>query len=778
MRGNKGFIKLLLLVFIIAVIICPLTAWALTDNEYIELKHREYIAADKIWTITFDDSIDKETINDDNIFVLDSKNKRVSLKLKIDDECKDVKIVPVEKYKEGETYIIYVKKGIRSSEGEKILKSGIKMKFTVSNIPLVGSCENFINLMNKAEKINEKYDYYRGENYITLDEADVDYAANEEKKTGISSDKVNDDYSKTNTQVEGVDEADIVKTDGEYIYTVSKYKQVLNIIKAYPSDKMEAVNMLNYYDENFYPDEIYVDDKYLVVIGDQHEYIEDYYKRDMWYPNYGGVTKAVVYDISNKKDIKKIREVSINGSYNTSRKIGSKLYLIANKYLYYYRYIPYTEYDNDMDDKQQQEFNKGMLPAYKDSVLGDEFVFVDYSKIHYYPDSIEPNYMIIAEINLDKNDEPANIFTSLGSSENVYVSENNLYTTVTRYDYKQINVEEVIKQWIGHNYRDYKINTEIYKFALNDGKVEFKSKGIVPGNVVNQFSMDEHEGNLRIATTTGDMWVEDDDISKNNLYVLDENMSITGKIEGIAPGEKIYSVRFVRDRAYMVTFRNIDPFFVIDLKDERKPKILGALKIPGYSDYLHPYDENHIIGIGKDTFEIDIKDEKGNVVGSNAYYEGIKMALFDVTDVKNPIEKFKVKIGDRGTTSEVLYNHKALLFSKEKNLITFPVTVMNVKEDKIMEDDIYSRLQYGQFTFQGAYIYKIDEKDGFNLKGKITHLSDEEYLKSSYYGYYGDKTIKRIIYIGKNLYTISDSILKVNDLESLKEICEIKLYDN
>jgi uncharacterized secreted protein with C-terminal beta-propeller domain len=143
------------------------------------------------------------------------------------------------------------------------------------------------------------------------------------------------------------------------------------------------------------------------------------------------------------------------------------------------------------------------------------------------------------------------------------------------------------------------------------------------------------------------------------------------------------------DRGYMVTFKKVDPLFVIDLKDPRSPKILGALKIPGYSDYLHPYDENHIIGFGKDTEE----------VGNGAFYQGMKIAVFDVTDVTNPIEMFKENIGDRGTDSELLRNHKALLFSKDKNLLAFPVTVMEVKnKNKADKESIF---QYGEFAFQG-----------------------------------------------------------------------------
>jgi uncharacterized secreted protein with C-terminal beta-propeller domain len=253
---------------------------------------------------------------------------------------------------------------------------------------------------------------------------------------------------------------------------------------------------------------------------------------------------------------------------------------------------------------------------------------------------------------------------------------------------------------------------------------------------------------------------------------LDNELNIKGKIEDIAPGERIYSVRFMGDRAYMVTFKTVDPLFVLDLKDPASPKILGALKIPGYSDYLHPYDENHIIGFGKDTIELSQKGNKGNEVETTAFYQGMKIALFDVSNVEKPIEMFKEVIGDRGTDSEVLNNHKALLFAKDKNLLAFPITVMEVKGSKV---DPNGFPKYGELTFQGAYVYNLDLEKGFILKGKISHLTDEQYLKSGQGWYNSDRNIQRIIYINNNLYTISNALIKANDLTNLREIGTVSL---
>ena len=176
------------------------------------------------------------------------------------------------------------------------------------------------------------------------------------------------------------------------------------------------------------------------------------------------------------------------------------------------------------------------------------------------------------------------------------------------------------------------------------------------------------------------------------------------------------------EKGYMVTFRMVDPLFAVDLSDPANPKILGELKIPGFSDYLHPYDENHIIGFGRDA-------------DMDGFETGMKMALFDVTDPTNPKELYATKIGDRGTFSEILHNHRALLFSKEKDIIAFPV------------------------AFQGAIIYGLDLERGFSLKGKITHIDE----------------VDRIIYIGDVLYTTSKGMIKASDMNSLREIKSVAL---
>ena len=380
--------------------------------------------------------------------------------------------------------------------------------------------------------------------------------------------------------------------------------------------------------------------------------------------------------------------------------------------------------------------------------------------------------MLTVSVDLSDLAKEAEISTYLGDSESIYSSKDNMYITFSSYkkdDAVPLD-EEIALRKVFDNSAYNKI-TSIYRFRLEDGKMNCKATGEVKGSVLNQFSMDESDGYFRIATTVGEVTGVGENVSKNNMYVLDKDLKLVGSIEDIAPGEKIYSVRFMGDRAYMVTFRKVDPLFVIDMSVPEEPKILGKLKIPGYSDYLHPYDENHIIGFGKDAAVVS--DEEGSwgwadESGTAAYYQGMKIALFDVTDPENPIEMWKEEIGDRGTESPLLNNHKALLFSKEKNLLAFPISVATIDEKNSWA------WSYGDTTFVGAYVYELTLENGFVLKAKLTDLTEDDWKKNGYY-YYGDKSIDRLIYIDNNLYTISDSGYSSYSLEDFSKIGSLKI---
>jgi len=510
------------------------------------------------------------------------------------------------------------------------------------------------------------------------------------------------EYSTTNIQVEGVDEADIVKTDGEYIYVVSGNNVV--ILKAYPAENAEVLSKIEL-DGSLKG--VFINEDRLVVFEDL-----SYYK-----------ISIKVYDVSDRTSPSLKRNETRDGYYLNSRMIGDYIYVVISQPLYH------------------QE-NEVTLPKIYSN---DEIKEISATEI-YYVDVPSYSYALTTVVAINvQNDyqEPTDKPFLLGATSNMYVSLNNIYIISQRYE-----------------------RTLIYRMSIENNQIELVANGEVPGYVLNQFSMDEHAGYFRIATTTGHIARSFDEASsKNHIYVLDMDLDIVGRLEDLAQGEKIYSARFMGDRCYLVTFRKIDPLFVIDLKDPYAPEVLGQLKITGYSDYLHPYDENHVIGVGKET----VAAEQGDF----SWYQGVKISLFDVSDVENPKEIDKYEIGDRGTDSPVISDHKAFLFDKSRNLLVIPVSVAEI--DEIKYPNGVPPNTFGDFVWQGAYVFDISLDRGLVLKGRITHLEDgSDLMKSSYY-FSSPFSVKRSLYIDNVLYTISDKKIEMNSLEDLEQINEIEL---
>lgn len=579
--------------------------------------------------------------------------------------------------------------------------------------------ENFKNLYAMLKARDTK-------RYYIDDMLSVDSITNANSKNETATNEVANDYSKTNTQVQGVDEADIVKTDGTYIYYLTNEK--LTIINTENASQMKEMSTIKF-DETFTPEEIFLNNDKIIVIGKRYEYDKTERKigidEDYLYPNYMDktYTSAKLYNVKDKINPTLERTVEVEGDYLTARMIGSNVYIASNKYMYY-AYICNTYKSTELNEDD-------FKPHYLDTATSNETKSINFDCIYYIPEFEDTNYLNIVAFNITNNQE-ANVESYLGAGEEIYASKENLYVTKTKYDYERKNKTS--------------ITTEIYKFNLNNANCTFAKAGDVPGSVLNQFSMDECNGYFRIATTDSTSW--NSESNTNNLYVLNENLETIGKIEGLAKGERIYSVRFMGNRAYMVTFVETDPLFVIDLSNPTTPTVLGELKIPGYSKYLHPYDETHLIGIGEDTEVVNYG------YGDRVVTNGMKMAMFDVTDPNNPQELYNVKIGEKGTYSELLYNHKALLFSKEKNIIAFPISIT---------DNDY------KVTFQGAIVYGVSLEKGFELKTKISNSATD------YDRYYSRNRVERIIYIKDTLFTLSNGLIKAVDLNTFETKGSIEL---
>lgn len=624
-----------------------------------------------------------------------------------------------------------------------------------------------------------------GEGRIFRTAADSAFPSIIEKASGEAS----QDFSQTNIQVEEVDEADFVKNDGKYIYMISG--NTLVIADAYPGDKLKIVSETSL-DGN--PRDLFLNKDKLVVFLDGYEISYeipefDYLPRQV----YNAVTRILIYDVTDRENPKLARNYSIQGNYYESRMIDDFVYVIAQ--------------DNNIYDVP-------VLPAVKESgrIIASPEV--------YYFDNPDFNYVfnVIASFKVDGNEKDVQAKTfMLGYANTLYVSREHIYLAYQKnlpnvawekereirfyqvilpllppeiqdeinsigisdlnsgekWDRTRVILENMynamtetekqdLQKKISEELEEFEAKREaemrktvIHKIAIKDGEIEYRNRGEINGYLLNQFSLDEYEGNLRVATTT--YVYRKDSTMYNNVYILDDDLEVTGKVEDIAPDERIYSTRFIGNRLYMVTFKRIDPFFVIDLTPGN-PKILGELKIPGFSDYLHPYDENYIIGIGKQT---ESNEWGGVSVG------GLKLALFDVRDIGNPKEAGKYIIGSRGTDSEALYEHKAFLFDKKKNLLVIPIHEV---EERVFDE----RQRYYKWkTWQGAYVFTIKPENGFTLRGKISH--GEENAESEYY-YGGSSTaVRRSMFMDNFLYTISQKMIKVNDIHTVREINEVEL---
>lgn len=596
------------------------------------------------------------------------------------------------------------------------------------------------------------------------------------------------DYSTTNVQVKNVDEPDYVKNDGKYIYIV--YQNNLSIIDAYPAkdSKLILKTALDIEQQNL--ENIFLNGDKLVVFyyGSGQTYgIAEYDYAP--YPVYSPKTFATIIDVSDRQNPKTVTKFEVDGSYTNSRMIGDTIYLLTTSGVDYYN------------------------PIIPRVMAGTDLIMPD---VYRFPNP-EPSYQFNTVTAFDVSGTMKNSETFLmGYANTIYVSENNLYITYQKnmpYNYydnvrkdrffvvvvpllpqdaqdkiKQIQIDptldayskwNLVSQVLQDTYNelpkdqkeslftkiqraleeyDTKASSEsqktvIHKISLDNGNLKYIANTEVPGYMLNQFSMDEKNEKLRVATTS-QYFSRDRNFQSNNVFVLDSQLHLVGKLDKIAPDERIYSARFMDDKLYLVTFKQVDPFFVIDLSSDT-PKILGALKIPGFSNYLQPYDDTHIIGIGRDT-----KENPGGGVTQN----GVKVSMFDVSDFEHPKETDTIVIGTSSTDSEILYNHKALLLDKEKNIMTIPI---KSNYGPLFESDT-TRPDYYSKNWNGFYVYSFSNNK-FVEEGTIPHHIWENNYNPVYMQ-------SRALYIGDTLYTIMDGTIKMNEIGNISnEINTIEL---
>ena len=478
------------------------------------------------------------------------------------------------------------------------------------------------------------------------------------------------DYSQTNVRQEGVDEGDIVKTDGTYLYVVEENGYVVDIVSV-NGGNMEKCGSVTLEKECTIR-EIYLDTerKRMVLISEQ-----DYMTAD------GGTveTEALTYDIADVAEPKEIGRMSQSGNYNTSRMANGYLYLFST----YYVNSPIVREDPStyvpLINEKEMERSDICLPQVSQGCM----------------------YEVITSIDIANPDEICDSTAIFSKGGQTYVSNQNIYYYET--------------QWEDSD----RYTTAVRKFAYQDGKLEGKAQGSFAGYLNDTFSIDEYQGKLRVVTTDGDT---------NAVYVMDENLEITGAIEDLAKDERVYSARFIGDTGYFVTFRETDPLFSVDLSDPENPRIIGELKIPGFSEYLHFYGEDRLLGIGM------AADENTGAT------EGVKLTMFDISDRTDVKEEATYVIEDAYGT-DVAYDYKAVLADPQKNLIGFAA--------------------YG-IRGEDYYLFTYEEETGF-----VCRLQEEINGNSS-----GGT---RGLYIGDTLYVIRGNVIEAYDLANSKKSGDIIL---
>ena len=492
-------------------------------------------------------------------------------------------------------------------------------------------------------------------------------------------------HAETNTQTKGVDEGDIIKTDSRYIYFLGSDTGGSNKkLRIIDTQTMEAVFDSYIYDENgdiLWISDIYVNGDTLVAICTmQNNY--DAYSRAYGYYGDTGTTIVMSFDITKRNQPKLIRSNTQDGSYRSSRMVGNILYTVSQ---YYVR------------AESEETLENVCIPKVGGAEIGCDCIFL--------PETAGDSYILLTALDTASKDSAVSSVAVLGNSGNYYCSEDTFYVIAEDYNYKDNNPE--IRE-----------KTVINSFSLDGTSIAFKATGEVTGRIINQYSLDQYEGKLRIATTCFN-----NRTNKNvsSLYVLDKNLDTIGKLEDIANNEQIKSVRYMGKQAYIVTFRNTDPLFAIDLSDPKNPTVKGELKIPGYSAYLHPIGDNLLIGIG---YEGD---------SQNADFDSVKVSLFDISDPINLKELDKLVY--LKTSTSVRENPKELIYKADEGILGMP---MNTYDENGVD----------------RLFYIIQVKDNkLTLKHKLMHLS----------GYYKGINHFRGTYIGDSFFTVSDYLVKKFD---------------
>ncbi len=507
--------------------------------------------------------------------------------------------------------------------------------------------------------------------------------------------------SKTNTQVDGVDEADIIKNDGRYIYIITEYRKLCVVdtesMKTVFSQELTAINDGN----NYMANEMYLTGNRLIVLGSQNKKLEQIeaeesettvagdtvFYTDCYFPYYNYETVIRIFDLSDKNNISLVTAFTQDGSYSDSRLVDGYAYIITNYNI-----------------NSPGGIEKGAVPSVKNEKITCDCLWAERNCNDY------TGQTVISGFSVSENDPTVSKVSVVGSTGTIYCSKNTLYLLSGNWD------------WYNENG-----GTDIYSFSLKDGKIEKKATGNVPGVVKNNYSVDEKDGYLRLATTDYNYQTS---IDISSVYILDEALEIVGKLTDIAHDEQIKSTRFIGNIAYIVTFRNTDPLFAVDLSDPKNPKILGQVKLPGFSEYLHPLGENLLVGIGYD----------GD--NNSADFQSLKITLFDISNPLKPIVKDSLVY--ENTMSRTLYEPKSFIMGQSGN--DFYIPISKGKDYYNIIGDWYKTV----YTLK--YLHISAENGTLSVLTSYTVPEKFDTDHASYDHFTG-------AYIGENFYAVADTVM-------------------
>jgi len=616
------------------------------------------------------------------------------------------------------------------------------------------------------------------------------------------SDKPNNsfDYSSLTDNSGAFDKADIIKTDGHYIYALVRNE--LSIINASPSAEAKVMSKIIFKSR---PEGLFISGNSLMVFGnDTNIASQDIYSN---FKRRNPYVFVKIFDVNDPANPKQTRDLDFEGSYYDARLAGDYIYLVTDTYNSYVAGEPVLPrlIDNGQVLPSECEVNgKCFAP--------DIFYFdIAYDTYH---------FINIAAINIKNSAEPVGGQAYLlNSGQNVYMSENNLYITYVPYldkynleqaakkeliyprlsgdDQGRINAIEATPAFILsaaaklvkespylNRYLNSlaeadrttlntdiqtlltkKINeqaggadkTIIHKIGLAGGKMPYLAMGEVSGQLLNNFSLNESGGYFRLATRRSQYsprLTESASDSYTSIYVLDAGLVTVGKLENLATTEKIYAARFIGNRVYLVTLRAADPLFAIGLSDPAKPTVLGALTMPGLLNYLYPLDADgaKLLSLGH---------EAATATDGSATPAALKLSLFDFSDLAKPKELDSYILGVAGSDSIAIYDHQALLYLAAQNLLMIPAAL---------------RDSSGGLNFAGALAFTLKD-NSLTLRGQIDHSAGGHYGTADTWGSYNyyDNTVKRSFYINGSLFTFSNKFLKINNLNDAAAIKSLEL---